>query len=283
MARCIFPYIKGKERLKELVADCYRIKYSLPLTAVDASAENPRKQYGIDITVQQKYGEVCIVCRNKRLVTTEYVEQIIKMCTFFSRKIFKKLVIVTLAMKNPEIDNYIVELHRRKKLKYEIEYISWDKMCDVIEHLPKVYCKYYGKIKYYDYLREVFFETLRNYDVPVFLELDPLKSPINSKLSAKTYEFITLIRKELEKYMGRDDEVYEKIEEFNNGLEKYTVDLAAILSDRNGRDLSQTYRHINDSKFEKDAEMVRKSLKNLRRIWERIIYLDCETTGWVKE
>lgn len=224
----IFPTLSDDKEFERMVVDCFKGLY--PEASVSLYGRNGQKQYGIDIIVQSKEEVICVQCKNKTDITVKDVSEIIDKCIFIEKFPLRKLVIATASLNDTAINDFLLRVNSERNLQYDVEYLSWECICDYIVNFPYIHSKYYrGLQTNADPLSDEFFELLNKYQILAFLRIDPMIEGISVDTPTNIDCFVMEVRTKLDENAGCKDEMYMKIYEFMDCIDRYNGNLSTIL------------------------------------------------------
>ena len=177
MSHFIFPRLTDEKQFEHLVADCYRALY--PESQVDEYGRRGQKQYGIDITVQMESLLWCIQCKNYETISVSHIDELLSKCTYYSINPFSKLIIATAASNDTKIVDYLIKVRNAHSVPFDLEYLSWERICNLIENNPVVYHKYYGSLQQVNAFKDKFLDIVKRYEIVAFLRIDPMIEGLN--------------------------------------------------------------------------------------------------------
>ena len=277
MSHFIFPRLTDEKQFEHLVADCYRALY--PESQVDEYGRRGQKQYGIDITVQRESQLWCIQCKNYETISVSHIDELLSKCTYYNINPFSKLIIATAASNDTKIVDYLIKVRNARSVPFDLVYLSWERICNLIENNPAVYQKYYSSLQQVNAFKDKFLEIVKRYEIAAFLRIDPMTEGLNMNIPIALDTCKIELDKLLDNYIERNNDVlYSKISEFMDWLDSYNGDLSITLYPHpNGCD-KFVYRPPVNSFDEKRAEkerMVLQFRKHLTNLMNEIAaYMD---------
>lgn len=228
MSHFMFPKLTDEKQFEHLVADCYRALY--PESQVDEYGRRGQKQYGIDITVQMKVHLWCIQCKNYETISVSHIDDLLRKCTYYDITPFSKSIIATAALNDTKIVDYLVKLRKDHIFPFDLEYLSWERICDLIANNSSVYEKYYNSLKQVNAFKCKFLKIVKRYNIGAFLRIDPMINGLNSTIPFNLDCCKIKLENLLDNYIERNNDVlYSKINEFMNWLDAYNGNLSVIL------------------------------------------------------
>ena len=160
MAQYKFPKLTDSRDFEYLILDCYRALY--PEANVSMYGRPGQKQDGIDIVVQTAAAQWCIQCKNYETVSISQINTWINDCTYYEKHPFQKLIIATAAPEDTRItDHLLYDIQQ----PFQVEYVSWEKICGYIEQFPNIYHAYYGNLEAKNAFKNDFLEIINNYSI----------------------------------------------------------------------------------------------------------------------
>ena len=228
MRQYIFPRLTDEKQFEHLVADCYRA--SFPLAQVDEYGRRGQKQYGIDITVQTGSQLWCIQCKNYEIISVSDIEKILKECTYYKVNPFSKLIIATAASNDTKVLDCVIKARKNNGFPFDVEFLSWEEIYNLIENNPQVYQKYYGSLQQTNTLKDAFLEIVKQNKIADFLRIDPIVEGLASDIPPTLDCCVEELERLLDDYIERNnDALYLMIERFMNWLSTYNGNLSLIL------------------------------------------------------
>lgn len=272
MSRFIFPRLTDEKQFEYLVADCFRALH--PKAQVDEYGRRGQKQHGIDITVQTESQLWCIQCKNYKTISVSHIEELLSKCTYYDRNPFSKLFIVTAAQKDTIIIDYLIPVRNAHKFPFDLEYWTWETICEIIEDNPSVYHKYYGSLQQANAFKDKFLEIVKRYEIGAFLRIDPMIEGLDMNIPGALDKCGIELETLLDNYIERNNSVLHlKIREFMISLDSYNGILSNILVPRpNGYDKFVYRSPVNGfdkQRAEKDR-MVLRSREHLTQLMNEI-------------
>lgn len=228
MSHFIFPRLTDEKQFEHLVADCYRAIY--PESHVDEYGRRGQKQYGIDITVQMESQLWCIQCKNYETISVSHIDELLSKCTYYSINPFSKLIIATAASNDTKIVDYLIKVRNARRVPFDLMYLSWERICNLIEKNPAVYQKYYSSLQQVNAFKDKFLEIVKRYEIAAFLRIDPMIEGLNMNIPIALDTCKNELEKLLDNYIERNNDVlYSKISEFMDWLNSYNGNLSVTL------------------------------------------------------
>ena len=228
MSHFIFPRLTDEKQFEHLVADCYRALY--PGSQVDEYGRRGQKQYGIDITVQMESRLWCIQCKNYETISVSHIDELLNKCTYYSINPFSKLIIATAASNDTKIVDYLIKVRNAHSVPFDLEYLSWERICNLIENNPAVYHKYYGSLQQVNAFKDKFLDIVKRYEIAAFLRIDPMIEGLNMNIPIALDTCKIELEILLDNYIERNNDVlYSKISEFMDWLDSYNGNLSVTL------------------------------------------------------
>ncbi|WP_310605523.1 restriction endonuclease [Anaerosporobacter sp.] len=276
MSHFIFPRLTDEKQFEHLVADCYRALY--PESQVDEYGRRGQKQYGIDITVQMELQQElqlwCIQCKNYETISVSDIDELLSKCTYYMINPFSKLIIATAASNDTKIVDHLIQIRNVHSFPFDLEYLSWERICSFIENNPSVYQKYYSSLQQVNAFKDNFFEIVKQYEIGAFLRIDPMIEGLNINIPANLDICKIELETLLDNYIERNNDVlYLKIGEFMNWLDSYNGNLSVILyPNPNGYDRFVYLPRVNgvDDKRMEIEQMVLEFRKHLTKLMNEI-------------
>ena len=205
MSHFIFPRLTDEKQFEHLVADCYRALY--PESQVDEYGRRGQKQYGIDITVQMESLLWCIQCKNYEMISVSHIDELLSKCTYYSINQFSKLIIATAASDDTKIVDYLIKVRKAHSVPFDLEYLSWERICNLIENNPVVYHKYYGSLQQVNAFKDKFLDIVKRYEIAAFLRIDPMIEGLNMNIPVALDTCKIELEILLDNYIERNNDV----------------------------------------------------------------------------
>ena len=172
-----FPKLADSRDFEYLILDCYKALY--PEANVYMYGRQGQKQDGIDIIVQMSAARWCIQCKNYDSVSVAQIDTWIDDCTYYDKHPFQKLIIASAAPEDTKIADHL--LYDVKK-PFQVEYVSWKRICGYIEQFPNIYQAYYGNLEAKNTFKKDFLAITAKYCIRDFLRLNPINEGMHINL-----------------------------------------------------------------------------------------------------
>ena len=225
MAQYKFPKLTDSRDFEYLILDCYRALY--PEANVSMYGRPGQKQDGIDIIVQMEAAQWCIQCKNYDAVSVSQIDTWINDCTYYEKHPFQKLIIATAAPEDTRItDHLLYDIQQ----PFQVEYVSWEKICGYIEQFPNIYQAYYGNLEAKNAFKNDFLEIINHYSIMAFLRMNPINEGMHIDLPGCLDDCHEALQRLLDFNADKTHSLlYEKIACFMSLLESYSGYLSTIM------------------------------------------------------
>lgn len=172
----------------------------------------------------------CIQCKNNETFSVSDIDELLSKCTYYSINPFGKLIIATAASNDTKIVDYLIKVRNARSVPFDLEYLSWERICNLIENNPAVYQKYYSSLQQMNAFKDKFLEIVKQYKIAAFLRIDPMIEGLNMNIPIALDTCKIELENLLDNYIERNNDVlYSKISEFMNWLNYYNGNLSVIL------------------------------------------------------
>ena len=220
-----FPKLADSRDFEYLILDCYKALY--PKANVYMYGRQGQKQYGFDFLVQMSAAQWCIQCKNYEAVSVAQIDTWIEDCTYYDKHPFQKLIIASAAPEDTKIADHL--LYDVKK-PFQVEYVSWERICGYIESFPSIFQAYYGNLEAKNTFKKDFLAITAKYYIRDFLRLNPINEGMHINLPECLDNCHTALQRFLDLNADKTHSLlYEKIEFFMNLLEEYSGYLSTIM------------------------------------------------------
>ena len=113
------------------------------------------------------------------MISVSHIDELLSKCTYYSINQFSKLIIATAASDDTKIVDYLIKVRKAHSVPFDLEYLPWERICNLIENNPVVYHKYYGLLQQVNAFKDKFLDIVKRYEIAAFLRIDPMIEGLN--------------------------------------------------------------------------------------------------------
>lgn len=261
----------NEDEFEDMVEDYFKLTYD------DAQryGRKGQKQNGLDIiyTVNQGKEIIGIQCKKYSKLSNEDIDNIIKKTEGFPHSL-TKLIIATTALRDVNIQNYVLE--KKSNLKKEIQILFWEDIRPIIAGNNKLLKKYYSEIYNDEPKCETIKDLINDFNISIskykiieFLREDATGG-MPSYLPSNVEMFVIGMNEKLDRMiLLQKEEIFKDVKAFVNLLDDYNEYLGCLLH-YNGNKYFTIQNNNTRKSLDKIKDEINEFKIKLNKIYSRI-------------